>query len=66
MPKALFFENVLITRKPSGYLGQFYQNQVAKSMEKYGIVQKIDFKVRHQPQNPNFVLKIFSEFAQNQ
>ena len=40
-------------------LGQFYQNQVAKSMEKYGIVQKIDLKVRHHPQNPKFFWKIF-------
>ena len=32
--------------------GQFYQNQVAKSMEKYGIVQKNDLKVRDRPQNP--------------
>ena len=38
---------------------QVYQNQVAKSMEKYGIVQKIDLKVRHHPKNPNFFGKIF-------
>ena len=34
-------------------LGLFYQNQVSKGWEKLGIVQKIDLKVRHHPQNPN-------------
>ena len=40
-------------------LGLFYQNQVFKSWERLGIVQKIDLKVRHQPQNPDFFSKIF-------
>ena len=42
--------------------GQFYQNQVAKSVEKCGIVQKINLKFRHHPQNTNFFWKIFLNF----
>ena len=42
-------------------LDQFYQNQLSKSVEKCGIVQKIDLKVGHHPQNP----KIFWNFFLN-
>jgi len=43
-------------------IGLFYQNQAAKSVEKCGIVQKINLKFRHHPQNPNFFWKIFLNF----
>ena len=40
-------------------LGRFYQDQVSKSWEKLGIVQKIDLKVRYHPQNPKFFWNFF-------
>ena len=40
-------------------LDQFYQDQVSKSLEKFGIVQKIDLKARHHPQNPIFFRRFF-------
>ena len=43
-------------------LGLFYQNQVAKSWWKLMLVQKIDLKFRHHPQNPKFFWKIFLNF----
>ena len=39
-----------------------YQKLFSKSLEKFGIVQKIDLKVRHHPQNPKFFWKFFLNF----
>ena len=64
-----FFRNYVITfdrKRPQDRhtaqikaLDLFYQNQVSKSWEKLGIVQKIDLKVRHHPQNTNFFFEFF-------
>ena len=39
-----------------------YQDQVAKSWGKLGLVQKIDLKARHHPQNPKIFRRIFFNF----
>ena len=39
-----------------------YQDQVAKSWGKLGLVQKIGLKARHHPQNPKTFRRIFFNF----